>query len=499
MAFYNVITNLFQKAKTSSTPKKTNVVRLKDMMTELGIRSSEVIGSFSQEENPDAKAPDTYIYMQNNDGTVRSIVRLFTTPIVATPISVIPHKDDSGEADFIRTVFFSPEHQGGMSTPLPLVVADMCRGIFEGFRLYEKVPQVITEGEWKGKIGWRKLAPRDSTTITLRSDDHGGFNGAHQVAFGPQGTVDVMLPPAKCLLFTFQRERHPLYGESLLKTAFYHYDKKHKLYYLAHKKAEMDAVGLKILKFASSEVSDNERTAAEEAVSKIGVSSRLTLPEGIDLEIDRASSGYSVMGMIEHHDMQMRISSLAQATQLGTQQKYAYPYGKGYKYQNLYLVQSLRSIMAQMTSTLNQWAVAPLIDYNFNTKAYPTLQFEPIADEHEQMVQSIFESLLKKKETVFPAGFTEEIFAQVAERLGLELQDRTPTTAEKAFESGKMEMADTLKFPAPKTTNNVRAQINKHCSTLKNDSEFFEKFAVMGKDYSLNSYFEQNGAHAITT
>ena len=290
MPFYDFILNSFRKPKEALKKEdKTKIMSLTEMMEELGVRSEGVIGSYNEEENPDVLAPDTYIYMQENDGSVRSIVRMFTMPIVATPLKILPGNDDKGEAEFIKSVFMGPIYSGGMSTPLSFVISDMCRAIFEGFRLYEKVPQVIEKGSWKGKIGWRKLAPRDSRTITLRADLHGGFNGARQVAVFGTKSVTSNFPPEKCLLYTFQKEKHPLYGESILKTAYYHYDKKHKLYYLAHKKAEIDAVGLKILKISKAGgVSESERVAAEEAVEQIGINTRLTLPEGFELEINRA-------------------------------------------------------------------------------------------------------------------------------------------------------------------------------------------------------------------
>jgi len=102
-----------------------------------------------------------------------------------------------------------------MSTPLPFILSDMTRAIFEGFRLYEKVAQVIEEGDYKGKIGWRKLAPRDATTVALRADEYGGFMGAHQTCTFGDKTVNINIPSEKCILYTFQKEKHWLYGESI--------------------------------------------------------------------------------------------------------------------------------------------------------------------------------------------------------------------------------------------------------------------------------------------
>ena len=487
MPFYDFILNSFRKPKEALKKEgdKIKTLSLPEMMEELGVRSEGVIGSYNEEENPDVLAPDTYIYMQENDGSVRSIVRMFTAPISATPIKVIPGENDKGEAEFIKSVFMGPIYSGGMSTPLSFVISDMCRAIFEGFRLYEKVPQVIEKGSWKGKIGWRKLAPRDSRTIKLRADLHGGFNGARQTAVFGTENITSNFPPEKCLLYTFQKERHPLYGESILKAAYYHYDKKHKLYYLAHKKAEIDAIGLKILKIANATVSEAERTAAEEAVDQIGVNTRLTLPAGFELEIDRSPSGYNVLDLIDHHDTQMMISALTQISQVGTKQKYNYPYGKGYKYQDQYLSQAITSIMHSMEDTLNEWAVAPLIDWNFNSSSYPLLKFTPLTDEIQMMLNEIFYAMMKKREYRLPPEVENKVIDAISEKLGLEYKTPTKQEALKSFENGKTSMSNTLGIPAPVTNKNLKAKLAKKYIQLRDSPNLLMEFESLGRDFIL--------------
>ena len=164
MAFYSFLTDRFKK---NTQIRKTNnndtrqVLNVKQMMEELGVRTSATIGSYEDEERPDKLTVDNYITMQDNDGTVRAITRLFSLPIESTPIKILPGDSDKGERDFIESVFLGPQYSGGMTTPLPFVIADMSRAIFEGFRFYEKVPQIIKEGKFKGKIGWKKLGQRD--------------------------------------------------------------------------------------------------------------------------------------------------------------------------------------------------------------------------------------------------------------------------------------------------------------------------------------------------
>lgn len=492
-----------EKAKAKPAKQEGKIIPITELMGELGVRTSSTIGTYETEENPDKRTIEHYLAMQDNDGTVRAITRLFSMPIQGTQIKILAAEGDKGEAEFIENVFLGQQHTGGMTTSLPFVIADMTRAIFEGFRLYEKVPQIITDGKYKGLIGWRKLAPRDSVTLELRSDSTGGFNGARQRAYFGGKFVDIILPPEKCILFTFQKERHPLYGESILKTAWYHYDKKHKLYYLAHKKAEIDAVGLKILKI-SKPTSEAEVSAAEETIDTIGVNSRVTIPPGFELEVNRSSaSGYDVLPLIEHHDTQMMLSVLAQATQLGTKTTYGYTYGAGFKTQGEFIIQMLQSIMSSMEDTLNQWAVAPLIDWNFGTACYPKIKLMPLQDSLRSYLLDLFEKIATKDPSNISPEFIDELSKEAAEMLGLDIENVTATgktivekkeidAAKKAlelFEDAKRKEADIYKKPAPSTDKEMKVKIIARARELDGDASFDVTFRRMGTQYAIK-YFK---------
>ena len=491
MGFANLIKTGNWTPVIKAKKRERKSASLTQMMDELGVRTSGVVSTYETEENPDTRTIASYLAMQDNDGTVKAITRLFSMPIQSTPIKVIAGENDTGERAFIESIFLGPQSQGGMTTPLPFIIADMTRAIFEGFRLYEKVPQIIKDGEHAGKIGWRKLAPRDSTTIDLRSDQHGGFMGARQRAYFAGKYVDVIIPPEKCILFTFQKERHPLYGESILKTAYYHYDKKHKLYYLAHKKAEIDAIGLKILKLTKP-MSDNDVNTAEEVIDTIGVNSRVTLPPGFELEIDRSSKGgYDVLPLIEHHDSQMVLSTLAQAISMGTKSTYGYTYGKGYEMQGEFIVQMLSSIMKSIEDTLNEWAVSPLIDWNFGPEAsHPKIKLMPLDNSTQQYMLSLFEKLLVKDSSTVPQEFITKLTKEAAEKLGFDLEgsENAQVLATKAFENGKKTIADQQKQPAPATDKQTKKSILLVANTLRNEPNFLDHFEALGRDYALKHF-----------
>ncbi|MHA1329608.1 MAG: phage portal protein family protein [Candidatus Hodarchaeales archaeon] len=479
MPFFDFLKkDFFKRSKPSEEERKEKrVLTIDELVKELGVAREGVITSYEAEENPDDLGPETYIEMQKNDGEVQAIVRLFTLPIISTPVHIIPDKNDKGERDFIETVFTAPPRLGGMTTPLPFIIADMTRAIFEGFRLYEKVARIIEEGKYKGFVGWKKLAPRDSRTIKLKADEHGGFAGARQEASFGGKLFEVDIPPEKCMLFTFQKEKHWLYGESILKTAFYHYDKKHKLYYIAHKKAEIESTGLKILRINNTMTPDQKRKA-EEGVDQIGVNSRITLPPGVDLEIERGGGGYDPLPLIEHHNLMMARSALCQAID---QVKYAYPYGKGTT-SSQFLIMAIESIMRQMEATLNTYAVAPLIDFNFGTSAYPKIKFEKISDVSKQFLMDVFDQVMKAK-VQLPKGFIDQVIDETAKTLNLKWafkDEEENKEALKEFERGKLEESNKLKIKAPPTPKTLKTKLLK----VKKTKENLEKCYQLGREFA---------------
>ncbi len=246
---------------------------------------------------------------------------------------------------------------------------------------------------------------------------------------------------------------------------------------------------MKILKL-SKPFSDSEVKAAESAVDTLGVNTRLTLPTGFELEVDRSPSGYDVLNLIEHHDTQMALSAMAQAMQIGTKQKYAYPYGSGNQMQGEFLAQVLASIMKSMEDTLNEWAVAPLVDWNFGSGNYPKIKFMPVQDETQSMIYSIFSEIIKKDPTMLTPKYIASIANSVSDRLGLDAKINPEKDAILAFETGKKAAADALKKPAPPTPKVLKEKIAKKAVALEDDPGFEEKFKEMGKEYAIN-FFKQ--------
>jgi hypothetical protein len=110
--------------------------------SEIGVVGESLIGGYEDTEaRVDKLTVEDYVRARQNDGTVASLYNILTLPILASSFEIeADEADTSGEqADFVKKVLLNPVHKGGMEIPMQIVLADMLRGVLEGFRVFEKV------------------------------------------------------------------------------------------------------------------------------------------------------------------------------------------------------------------------------------------------------------------------------------------------------------------------------------------------------------------------
>lgn len=154
---------------------------------------------------PEAVPLEKLVEMRRRDGQTRSLLRLFTIPILSCLKEsewVAPEDEDKAddEVQFANDMFNLPPQAGGMTSSKTKVVKQLLLAILEGFSVLEEVRQIPTEGPLKNKVTLRKLAHRDSRTIRFLVDKKGGFNGVKQTAYRPGGEAfSVIIPKDKCI------------------------------------------------------------------------------------------------------------------------------------------------------------------------------------------------------------------------------------------------------------------------------------------------------------
>lgn len=384
---------------------------------EVGVETG-VSGDFTSLYNKEEARSDTvtiadYKKMLDNDGTVEAIYNMITWPIKGADFHFDVEAGGDAELQLVEDNFMLPQHKGGMSMSFDILLGDMLRAIAEGFRLYEKVWQLQD-----GKYVYRKIAPRNSETITLKRDSHGGFDGAAQRTWNGSEYIDVTIPLNRSFLYTYGKDRSFLYGRSAFKSAHYHYDRKHKLYYLEQLGAQTGAVPPRKLKVPAAVANNQSKLdAAEAAADNFGVMQRITLPDGYDLE-EYKTTPMDLTKSIDHQDSLIARSVLAQFLVLGQQGTGSYSLSKD---QSSLFIEALQGTMKQIEHHINSYLIPDLINYNFGSGRYPEFHFEDLDKTKKSILGEAFKTILSRDD--IPGYVIEGIAQQMADELGIETEN----------------------------------------------------------------------------
>ncbi len=391
-------------------------------------------GGFGAQELVDVKdiTVQELTNMRRKDGQARAIHRVLTLPLRQAPLTFIPNdgegSDGEAEAQFVEDAFTQPLHMGGMSTSIGQTFAHLGLALANGFSVFEKVWQVTPAGD----ITYRKFAPRAAETVKFNLDDNGGLESVRQRVHWQGEMLDVTIPAEKLLVYTAQAEENPWYGESYLLPAFYHYDKKHKLYYIAHLAAQFHAVPGRIGSYPA-QASTGEKTAFRKQLAKMGFNTAMTKPENWTVDEFGGQGGMpDFEKMINHHDSMMAKSVLAHFIQLGTgSQSGSWALSTD---QSDFFTIALETILDEWAEMFTFFAIPQLVDHNFRTRAYPTASLGPLADSTKQVMEEVFKAVAVAGNTNVTPDFMFELEAKIAAELGLEIDYEA---LEEEFETDK--------------------------------------------------------------
>ncbi len=370
------------------------------------------------------------IAMRKTDGQARALYRLITLPIRAalkTATFVPENHVDGGEeeAAFIEQMFTLPSNAGGMTVPFQRFISQMLMAVFEGFAAFELVYWSPKTGPLKGKWTLKKAAHRPAETLTFLVDDNSEFAGLRQRCMYQGREIDETLPPEHTVYWAANEEERPFYGQSYFQAAWYHWDKKFKLYTIAHIAAQRAAVGTRIGKLPSNPQRE-EKAAFAKALADLGVAQYMTIPDNYSVESLKESSGFDFLAYINHHNSQMSKSVLAaffDKEQGGGDAGKLVDFGT--QSDALFMLM-LQTIMSEIEEVINQQIIPRFIDWNFDSGKYPQFQFGSLSQEQKSAILDLFKVLAVGGQslTVRPE-FVHELEKQVAEEFGLEIDWET--------------------------------------------------------------------------
>jgi hypothetical protein len=293
---------------------------------------------------------------------------------------------------------------GGTEKPFEYYLRDMAYFIFDGFRAYEKVWYVDEEN----KVKLKKIAIRDAESVTILTE-RDELKGLKQ--------GEIVIPKEKTFLLTYNSSEDIFYGQSILKPVWYHWDKKHKLYYIAHVAAEVQTVPPRVLKHKGMD--SGQLTKLENALDRLGLESRITYnSNNAEVEFLDVTSGakVSIIDMIQHHDNQMAKAMLAMWVDLSSEGNAAGSRALGSPMIDIY-EQNIQSITQIIEDEINASIIPQLITWNFASKSFPKFRFSPLDQQSEGLIRQAFIEIARKG---LPDGLTMDIVGKIAKRFDID-------------------------------------------------------------------------------
>ena len=386
------------------------------------------------------------IAMRKTDGQARALYRLITLPIRAAlkAATFIPEDNVEGgeeEAAFIEQMFTLPANAGGMTVPFHRFIAQMLLAVFDGFSAFELVYWVPKTGPLRDKWTLKKAAHRPSETLTFILDKRGEFTGLRQQTMFQGRHIDEFIDADHAVYWAANEEERPFYGQSYFHTAFFHWDKKFRLYVVAHLAAQRAAVGTRIGKVPPNP-NREELAAFRRSLSDVGAAQWMTMPSDYEVETMKETIGFDFLAFVNHHNSQMSKSVLAaffDKEQGGGGDAKLVDFGE--QSDSLFLLM-LQTIMGEIEEVINQRIIPRFIDWNFDSGKYPRFQFGSLSEQQKRSMFEVFKqvAVAGPSLTIRPE-VVHELEKQVSEELGLEIDWET-VEEEMAFDKEQQALAE---------------------------------------------------------
>lgn len=336
--------------------------------------------------------------MRKTDGQARALYRLITLPLLASlrNCEFVATEDEEGgqeEADFIRQMFMLPATGGGMVVPFTKFMAQMLSGIFTGFSAFELVYWVPKKGPLKGKWTLKKAAHRPSTTVTFLTDEKGDFKGIRQQSVYNGKVIDSKIDGRHVVYYTAQEDERAFYGQSYFQSAYYHWDKKVKLYYLMHVAAQRNATGTRVGKLPQS-ASTVDKNNFKRALADLGFAQYIVVPDGYEVDVLKEGGNFPFIDYINHHNNQMSKSILAAFFDDSSGSGGEAPIVDfGQQSDGLFMLM-LEFIKREIAAVINDQIIPRFIDWNFNSGKYPKFRWGPLTDKQREAVKDVFSKMM---------------------------------------------------------------------------------------------------------
>lgn len=340
---------------------------------EVGATGAVIFGGIlgQTDYNPDLQPPlsyDIYDKMRKGDGQVRAALSAIKLPLLRAEWPVEPASDSAEDKEIAE---FIEEGLQALSSSWQQTLRHILLHLDYGSMPFEKVWEVDSGDK---RVHLRKLAPRLPRTISKwQLDDTGGIKAITQNAMRGGSMTPVDIPVEKLLLFVNELEGSDYRGQSLLRSAYKHWFFKDGLYRVDAIAKEKRSIGVDVMTLAGDNVTDVRRADAERALMRMRAHEKQFVVE-VDGEVTYRTEGVGAgraldaLGSIEHHDLRIVRSVLAEFLAMGS-------VAAGSKAMHLdktsFFLMALASTADYICDIFNSHLIPQWVDYNWTVKEYP--------------------------------------------------------------------------------------------------------------------------------
>ena len=375
--------------------------------------------------------------MFRRDGICSAVESVLTLPIREADYSIVPARDDNGEADFVKSVLMTPDMLGGMKTRISDLVGQITSGQIFRRAFFEVVWKVRDDD---GKIVYDKIAYRPPATCQARyRQETGEANGFRQQVwmFGTNisgllkqqlgkghvpGYVDI--PKIRSYIYTHGKAREPLTGVSEMDISYWCYQTKMKLLYLWYHYLENSALP-RVIVYGNDQPEANSRADDIASLKSSGVVG-LVHPAENQKAYDVLSSGVDAgeffkdaLGWLESWQTHSVLAGFMALTGSATGGRGSYALSQD---QSSFYLKSRQAVAKEIGDSISYDIIRPLVLLNFGANAsYPTWKFGPLQDEQIQALLTMFQTLAAAPALHIPLPVLDLITERMATILQLDV------------------------------------------------------------------------------
>jgi hypothetical protein len=357
------------------------------------------------------------------DPKAQTLESVLSLPIRRAPFYLKQGRARKEVYDRIHRILFEPANNGGMTTPMNLIVAQMCGAIVYKKSFFEKVWTADKFGGRTVGVKYKKIAWRPPATCAVERDpDTGAFMGFRQMPIRLDNTEEKKFKPMRSFVYIHGTHRDPMEGVSDLHVTHWCYQTKQKIRFLWYQFLEGQSLPKTIVR------SEDETEANNAAKKLIGLRQGGVVGMRTGIETDPLeSSGRGAAefkGAMQWLDGEASGSVLAGFTDLTSAATSGIGSFALSKDATDFFSMSREADKMEMQDYINNYLIADLVYWNFGPdEISPTFEFGPISQEDMSSAVSLLQATAQTpvNQSVLPQEFFDELCLRVAGFLELDV------------------------------------------------------------------------------